>query len=93
MDCLNYLKDLMWGVHQLHRKYNLIHRAIVPAHLQLDHNHALRLSYYASCLPCSDSRGQPLLYQQRPVMRGQTERELEEMFEEEEYDLGEFGAP
>jgi hypothetical protein len=26
-------------------------------------------------------------------MRGQTERELEEMFEEEEYDLGEFGAP
>ncbi len=52
MECLNFLKELMWGVHLLHEKYNLIHRAIVPSHLLIDQNGQLRLTHYFSCLPC-----------------------------------------
>jgi serine/threonine protein kinase len=57
MDCLNYLKELMWGAHLLHEKYNLIHRSIVPGNLYLDQNGQIRLYTYFSCIPCYDSNG------------------------------------
>jgi hypothetical protein len=52
----------MWGAHMLHQKYNLIHRAIVPANLQIDQNNQLRLVNYCSCLPCFDAEGRPINY-------------------------------
>lgn len=52
----------MWGAHILHQKYNLIHRAIVPANLQIDQNNRLRLVNYCSCLPCFDAEGSPISY-------------------------------
>lgn len=57
MDCLNYLKELMWGVHLLHEKYNLLHRSIVPSNLLIDQNGQLRLTTYFSCIPCYNTNG------------------------------------
>ena len=58
MDCLNYLKELMWGVHLLHEKYNLLHRSLTPSCLLLDQNGQLKLATFATSVPCFDSQGQ-----------------------------------
>lgn len=58
MDCLNYLKELMWGMHLLHEKYNLLHRALSPSSILVDQNGQLRLGRFAYCVPCFDSQGQ-----------------------------------
>ena len=58
LDCLNFLKELMWGLHILHEKYNLIHRSLSPLNLSLDHNNQLRLTSFASCVPCFDSNSE-----------------------------------
>lgn len=65
MDCLNYLKELMWGAHLLHEKYNIVHRAIVPANLWIDQNGQLRLTSYYSCIPCYDANGHYASYQHK----------------------------
>jgi serine/threonine protein kinase len=57
IDCLNYLKELMWGVHLLHEKYNLVHRALLPANILLDQNGQLKLASLAYCVPCYDPQG------------------------------------
>lgn len=57
MDCLNYLKELMWGIHLLHEKYNLIHRALTPFNIFIDQNGQLKLVYFAFCVPCFDTQG------------------------------------
>jgi len=57
IDCFNYLKELMWGVHILHEKYNLIHRALIPSNILIDQNGQLKLAYYAFCIPCYDTQG------------------------------------
>jgi serine/threonine protein kinase len=94
MDCLNYLKELMWGAHMLHQKYNLLHRAIVPANLQIDQNNQLRLVNYCSCLPCYDGEGSPINYIKNDrKYESYHSGELDEMFEEGEFDLGEYAAP
>ena len=62
MDCLNYLKELMWGAYLLHEKYNLIHRAIVPSNLYLDQNGQLRITNYSTCIECYDTNGNHATY-------------------------------
>jgi serine/threonine protein kinase len=89
MECLNSLKELMWGAHLLHEKYNLIHRSIVPANLHIDQNNQLRLASYFSCLPCYGPDGHAA-YLHKGVRRA---ADAEEAFEEGEFEVGEFTAP
>ena len=83
MDCLNYLKELMWGMHILHEKYNLIHRALSPSTLQLDQNGQLKLVNFAFCVPCFDAQNHYAQYCPR-TKYPKSGYSLEELFEEEE---------
>ena len=52
----------MWGIHLLHEKYNLIHRAINPSLIFIDQNGQLRLPYFAYSGPCYDPQGNFMQY-------------------------------
>jgi serine/threonine protein kinase len=54
IDCLNYLKQLMWGVYTLHEKYNLVHRNITPLTLYIDQCNNLKLCDFSSCVKAHD---------------------------------------
>ena len=92
MDCLNYLKELMWGVHILHEKYNLVHRALSPSNIFIDQKGQLKLSYFAFCVPCFDSQMNYAEYcpKTRYPKAGFS---LEELVDEDNLDIGDFSAP
>ena len=92
MDCLNYLKELMWGVHLLHEKYNLIHRAIAPANIWIDQNGQLKLGQFAFCVTCFDSQGHEARYVPKTKIP-KTGYSLEELVDEEGLDIVEYSAP
>jgi serine/threonine protein kinase len=52
----------MWGVHILHEKYNLIHRALSPSNILIDQNHQLKIVNYSSCTYCYDENGKIIEY-------------------------------
>lgn len=68
----------MWGAHLLHEKYNLIHRAIIPAHLQIDQNGQLRLTAFFSCLPCYGSEGHAAYIHKSSRQTAEAEEAFEE---------------
>ena len=55
LECLHFMKQLIWGVHSLHEKYNLIHRAFCLENLWVDFVGNLRLFNYEYCQPCYSS--------------------------------------
>ena len=69
----------------------MIHRAIVPANIEMDEHGQLKLVSYSTCLPCYDQK-EHAKYQARPgKFRGVTG--IDELFEQGEYDVGEYTAP
>ena len=81
MDCLNYLKELMWGMHILHEKYNLIHRALSPSMLQVDQNGQLKLVNFAFSVPCFDAQNHYAQYCPK-TKYPKSGYSLEELYEE-----------
>ena len=55
MQCMEYMKQLIWGVHTLHQKYNLLHRNITLDSIGIDFRGNLRILNYRHCLPCYSS--------------------------------------
>lgn len=49
------MKQLIWGVHTLHQKYNFIHRALCFENLYVDFVGNLRLMGFQNCQPCYSS--------------------------------------
>lgn len=49
------MKQLIWGVHILHEKYNLIHREICLENIEIDLFGKARITNYSNCLLCYSS--------------------------------------
>lgn len=82
----------MGGVHLLHEKYNLVHRALTPANIMIDQNGQLRLTTFAYCVPCYDNQGVFATYQPRSKYP-KPGYALEDLAAEEGLELGECAAP
>ncbi len=46
------MKQLVWGIHTLHHKFNLIYRALCFDNISVDFVGNLRLDNFAYCQPC-----------------------------------------
>lgn len=49
------MKQLIWGVHTLHQRYNILHRHISLNSVYLDFHGNLRIFNYRHCQPCFSS--------------------------------------
>lgn len=55
MQCLEYMKQLIWGVHTLHQKYNILHRHVCLDSIWIDFHGNLRIFNYRFCQVCYSS--------------------------------------
>jgi hypothetical protein len=55
MQCLDYMKQLIWGVHTLHQKFNILHRHLTLDSVHIDFHGNLRIYNYRHGQPCFSS--------------------------------------